>query len=325
MQLFRMLPASRHLRRFLTSIGTTLRILEEGTPWANKAELYIGLIKEAVRKNMKASNCPLAFWDYCVERRARIHNLTAKDMFSPHGTNPHTALTGDVGDISNLCQYDFYEWCYFREHGATFPHDKEVLGRILGPAKGAGNEMPQWILKVNGNVVPRRTHRRLQTSEIHSPTEQAKRTIFNQLIERRWSQSINKPVIKKDDDDLNFEEFSSPEEDPRKSPDIEDAVDANGRLINQNPAYDRLIHAEVTLQLDDRRKKGKVTQRVVGPEGEQAGKYDDNPMLNSIMYEVEFDDGTVREYNANTIAENMLTQVDSDGFSKAIMKGIIDY
>eukprot|EP00957_Ditylum_brightwellii_P124442 9483997-Ditylum_brightwellii.AAC.1 len=40
----------------ISEIGTTLRILEEGTPWVNKAELYIGLLKEAVRKDMKASN-----------------------------------------------------------------------------------------------------------------------------------------------------------------------------------------------------------------------------------------------------------------------------
>jgi hypothetical protein len=39
---------SQKLRKFCSEIGTTLRILEEGTPWANKAELYIGLIKEAV-------------------------------------------------------------------------------------------------------------------------------------------------------------------------------------------------------------------------------------------------------------------------------------
>ena len=52
---------SKSLRKFLGEIGTTLRILEEGTPWANKAELYIGLIKEAVRKDMKDSDCPLAF------------------------------------------------------------------------------------------------------------------------------------------------------------------------------------------------------------------------------------------------------------------------
>eukprot|EP00957_Ditylum_brightwellii_P074360 5649463-Ditylum_brightwellii.AAC.1 len=68
----------KSLKRFLSEISTMLWILEEGTPWANKAKVYIGLLKEAVRKDMKASNCPFAFWDYCVERRARINNLTPK-------------------------------------------------------------------------------------------------------------------------------------------------------------------------------------------------------------------------------------------------------
>jgi hypothetical protein len=126
-----------------------MRVLEEGTPWSNKAELYIGLIKEAVRKDMKDSDCPLAFWDYCVERRAQINNLTAKDLFTLHGTNAHTALFGEDGDISNLCQYQWYDWCYFREQKQSFPYTREVLGRVLGPYKGAGNEMAQWILKAN--------------------------------------------------------------------------------------------------------------------------------------------------------------------------------
>jgi hypothetical protein len=43
---------SRSLRQFCLEIGTSLRVLEEGTPWANKAELYIGLIKEDVCKDM---------------------------------------------------------------------------------------------------------------------------------------------------------------------------------------------------------------------------------------------------------------------------------
>ena len=33
------------LKQFFNSIGTVLRVLEEGTPWANCVELYIGLIK----------------------------------------------------------------------------------------------------------------------------------------------------------------------------------------------------------------------------------------------------------------------------------------
>ena len=48
-------------------------------------------------------------------------------------------------------------------------------------------------------------------------------------------------------------------------------------------------------------------------------------MLNSIVYEVEFPDGQIKWYSANTIAENMLMQVDSDGFTMTIMKSIIDY
>ena len=130
---------SQDLKKFLGEIGTTLRLLEEGTPWSNKAELYIGLIKEAVRKDMKSSNCSLAFWDYCVQQRARVHNMTSKDTFKLRGTNPHTDLTGEEGDISNLCQYDWYEWCYFRDQGAAFPFTREVLGRVLGPATGEGN------------------------------------------------------------------------------------------------------------------------------------------------------------------------------------------
>ena len=58
------------LRMFCHDIGTTLHALEEGTPWANKAELYIKWLKEAVRKDMREANSPLCFWDYCIERRA---------------------------------------------------------------------------------------------------------------------------------------------------------------------------------------------------------------------------------------------------------------
>ena len=140
---------SSEVKKFCNDIGTSLRALEEGTPGSNKAESYIGLIKEAVQKDIYESNSPLCFWDYCVERRARINNLTANDAFRLHGSTPHTLTTGDEGDISNLCQYAWYEWCYFRDQTAAFPNNKEVLGRVLGPARGAGNEMAQWILKVN--------------------------------------------------------------------------------------------------------------------------------------------------------------------------------
>ena len=42
-------------------------------------------------------------------------------------------------------------------------------------------------------------------------------------------------------------------------------------------------------------------------------------------YDVEFPDGQVKEYAANTIAENMLTQVDSDHMSTILMEALVDH
>ncbi|GAF79741.1 unnamed protein product, partial [marine sediment metagenome] len=85
---------SKEVKHFCHQMGTTLRVLEENTPWANRAELYIGLVKEGIRKDMKDSNCPLVFWDYCAERRARVNNLTAKKLFQLEGQNAHYSVTG---------------------------------------------------------------------------------------------------------------------------------------------------------------------------------------------------------------------------------------
>ena len=65
---------------------------------------------------------------------------------------------------------------------------------------------------------------------------------------------------------------------------------------------------------------GKVIQRTIEPDGQVTGTYDNNPFLNSIIYDVEFPDGQVKEYAANIISENMLRQVDSDGMSTTLWK-----
>ena len=96
---------SQEVRKFRNDIGTSQRALEEGTPWSNKAELHIGLLREAVRKYMRESDLPMCLWDYCVERQARINNLTSKDNFKLHGMTPHTATLAEEGDISSLCQF----------------------------------------------------------------------------------------------------------------------------------------------------------------------------------------------------------------------------
>jgi hypothetical protein len=70
---------------------------------------------------------------------------------------------------------------------------------------------------------------------------------------------------------------------------------------------------------------GKVTRHTIGPYGTIAGIYDENPYLNSMIYKVEFPNGQLKEYKANMIAENMLTQVDFDGYSLMILNTVFDY
>jgi len=55
------------------------------------------------------------------------------------------------------------------------------------------------------------------------------------------------------------------------------------------------------------------------------GKWDDNPVLNTLVYECQFDDGTIKEYAANVIASNIYEEGDADGFSDSLMHHIVDH
>ncbi len=44
----------QEVRKFYTQIGKTLKVLEAKTQWADNAELYIGFMKEATRKDMRS-------------------------------------------------------------------------------------------------------------------------------------------------------------------------------------------------------------------------------------------------------------------------------
>ena len=141
-----LLKKSREVKEFCNNIVTALRMLEQKTQWANRAELYVGLLKEAVRKDMKTAGYPLVLWDCAADRRAMIISLTARDLFQLQGSNPYTANFVEEGDISDICQFAWYEWVYFYDDSSAsqFPFPKARLVRCLSPAKNEGNEITQW-------------------------------------------------------------------------------------------------------------------------------------------------------------------------------------
>ena len=145
--------------------------------------------------------------------------------------------------------------------------------------------MAQWILKANGRVVPRRSLRPGKIDELHSPVEIKKREVFDELIQRRWGS----PMTPSNTQQQNvLKKYEDHEQQERPTLEVEDIVDSTGKLLNQKPAYDQIINAEVQLQFGEEIVTGKVTQRTIGPDGQVTGTYDNNPYLNSIIYDVEF-------------------------------------
>ena len=251
--------------------------------------------------------------------------MTAKDLFQLHGNTAHTVTLSEEADISSLSRFGWYEWCYYLEHTAKFPFNREVLGRVLGPSRGEGNEMSQWVLKSNGQVVPRRTLRTLKPEELRSETEIKKRNLFDKLVEKRHGTSMNPPIKTSETSDTMWEEYEDGDESPRVIPETEDIVDSTGKVINQQPAYDKMLNNEVQMQVGYDLTKGLVARRAIGPDGKTIGTYDDDPSKSTLMYEVEFQDGELREYSANIIAENMMNQIDEEPFATTMLKGILDY
>lgn len=301
------------------TFGTTLRRLEHATPWANRAELYIGLLKRAIKKDLLESDCPLKLWDYCAERCAKVNNVTAKDLFQLQGQTAEYHVTGTESDISNICQFGWYEWVYFRDKSPEFPLPHERLGRALGPAINAGNEMAQWVLTLNGEIIPRQTCRPLKTEEIHSPTEQRKRDAFDESIRHLMGDSLRNVVQPddKNDDTYVFGDTYEPYED-------EEEV-ARSIPESDNGAYDEKLFMELVLPNQDKMMNAKVIARTKDSSGHVKGEKHENPILDTRVYDVQFEDGTIKEYAANVLAENLFSQVDELGYQYQNLESIMDH
>jgi len=88
---------------------------------------------------------------------------------------------------------------------------------------------------------------------------------------------------------------------------------------------DEFINAEVSLQHGDQLANGVVIGRKWQADGSLTGRRNDNPLLDTRTYEVEFPDGEVSEYAANVIAENMWAQCDLDSQQRILLDSIVDH
>ena len=307
--------------------------LEKGTPAANRAERAIKILKDGVKKDMFEADSPLNLWCYCVERRADIINSTVRTNHLLQNQTPHTKLTAQPTDISRLCEYGWYDWVTYRQEGEAFPYNHQKLGRVLGPAKGAGNEMSQWVLTATGDIMPIQSLRLLNHGEQNSQAMKDRQRAFTNYIKSKLGDSMTPPPPKASDpypegivspgeiepDDIVYETYEGwyPDEKPiNPLPEADDIPDT----------YDVYIDAEVLLPQDGKHlQAARVIGRAKDANGKLFGTYHQNPMLNTNVYEVMFPDGGTSRYAANIIAENIYSQVDVDGHRYQLMDHIMNH
>ena len=91
------------------------------------------MFKESIYNDLSESNIPIKFCDFCAERRASTYNVTPRDILQLNGNIPFIGTYGYQGDISNICEFGWYKWYYYREVShIKFPLQKRRLERVLG-------------------------------------------------------------------------------------------------------------------------------------------------------------------------------------------------
>jgi hypothetical protein len=86
-----------------------------------------------------------------------------------------------------------------------------------------------------------------------------------------------------------------------------------------------LVGLELTLPQGEMMVPATVIGVSMDADGKVISNENENPILNTTLYDVQFNDGMIKSYAANTVAENVYNMVNANGESEAIFSGIIGH
>ena len=126
------------------------------------------LASRCAGRKMIKSNSPKKLWNDYRELEMEIRSCTANNVFELKGELPRTVMKGETANITHICEFGWYDWVYFRDNTITYPNNKWVLGRWLGPSTDIGPALCAKILKENGKCVYRLSYWHLTEDEVNS-------------------------------------------------------------------------------------------------------------------------------------------------------------
>jgi hypothetical protein len=106
---------------------------------------------------------------------------------------------------------------------------------------------------------------------------------------------------------------------------VQDLDDVDELGPETDAYYDKYISAKVLLPSGDDMLYGTILRQKHDVNGNLIGKSHSNPILDTSVYEVMFDNGNVEAYNTNLIAENICARTDKQGHTIYLLDKIIDH
>ena len=286
-----------------------------------------GVIRELRRKwyrIMIRKRIPEAFWDYGLRWVSEISSMTHSSAGSIEGSIPLTNVTGETVDISEYLDFSFYDEVWYKDNAGTSP---EEPARWLGVSHRIGRLMCYNVLTQRGTVISRSTVQRV--TELEKTTASIKDTFekFDTAI-RSKLKCINRGYVGDKPNPDDWADLLEEDEDFREefqniynNSDIREADDYTPEVLE-----DTYLNMEIALPRDDEGPEfAKVTKRLRDANGLPIGTANDNPILDTRVYEVEYLDGHKASLAANAIAENMFAQVDDEGNRFVMLEGIADH
>ena len=298
-----------------------------GSPWQNRAEHSIGQLKMAIRRAMRRTGSPKRLWCYCGEWVSSIRRLTAGNNPSLEGRTPEEDVSGSTPDISAYAMFDWYQPVWFHDPVPTFPFQKKMLGYFLGVEECSVDLMAFRILKSNGHVVTKKSVWAL------TPDEQKDLQVMADLaqLEADVKSKIGDRLRDGDVPDDLQDNLEAPPNylfDDIDEPNVEPAEPEASRpeADDYTPeAYDQYLTAKVLLPHGGESARATVVARAKDADGVPIGRRNPNPLLDTRLYQVEYDDGSIDTVTANLIAENIYSQVDGEGRTLEIFADIVDH
>jgi len=229
-------------------------------------------------------------------------------------------ITGETPDISEYLDFGFYDRVWFKDDAGI---GETKLGRFLGVSHQVGSLMSYWVLLRNGSVESRTTVQRITPLEAETEVNKKRFEAFDNAIaerfkEERLSMKGDKPNLEDWEDWITADpDFAAEFQKIANNPEVPEADDVDDE-------FDHYINMELALDRGGENPEfAKVVKRAKDSSGNPIGTRNDNPILDSRLYEIEFHDGHTSVVTANVIAENLFAQVDEHGHRGLDMDEIV--